>query len=547
MPEEINGLRVPVAGDGFGLVQAFEHLAEDITNPDGAFQNEQKASTADAIAGEEDSGLTPQEATDGRARATVAADLADDDSDVAAGVDARVLQFVTAPDWNDWPAFGILAHQFAANVFPRETAEAMIGSFNFGDASDFDVVYTADGVGVVSHDNTLATDTTDTRNIADISSTGLRFITVDAGTWFTTQWGNLKLLTLADALAALGRKRRMSIEAKVQGQAALLAADVMDADLGRSVLASTAFWSDVPALVSAGLPHVGYVMTTGSEKTPAQLAAAGVTWAHLPFTAAAFTESWVDDMHAEGIRVLGYTPNRHVDVAAVLATGADGIFSDDPLYAAGALGDFRYRRRTDSFANKTFGHGHIPGSALKRGVFGSSNSWGFDDVTNAGARTVLAGELCPLAKTDGTPYNAATDTITIDFTIDVDSQSDSGRWMGAYVGFATDRAMNDGGTTYVDNDGYRCLINQSGTPAVQKYTNGAADGAAATQATAAITPPVTGVQMRITISPTQVKMERRNGTTGTATLTDSTYRGPYFHWGASGTTGRIRDVTVAVA
>lgn len=461
-------------------------------------------------------------------------------------VDVRISKYIATPTWTNWPTFGILSHQFAANIFPRETNEGMTGSLNFADASDFDVVYTADGVGVVSHDNTLSTDTTDTRLIDEICSLGLRFIDVDAGNWFTAEWGDLKLLLLADALTALGHKRRMSIETKVQGQASLLASDIIAAALEDSVLASTAYWSDVDDLVNAGLNHVGFVMTTGTEKTPAELTAAGVNWVHILYTASAFNSSWVASMHAVGIKVIAYTVNRHVDIQTVQATNCDGIFSDDPLYAYGVLGDYRYRRNTDSFANKTFGHGQIAGGANVRGVYGATDSWGFADATNLGARTVLAGEFCPLPNDNGDVYDPLTDTITINFTLDIDSQSDSGRWMGIYVGFDNDKAMNDGSPAYSVNNGYRCLISQTGSLQVQKYTAGVVDGAASSQATAAITPPITNVQCRVTITPTQVKMERLNGTTGTATKTDSSYRGAYFHYGESGTTGRFRSVSTSV-
>jgi glycerophosphoryl diester phosphodiesterase len=423
-----------------------------------------------------------------------------------------------------------IAHKGGANLAPEETLEGYRAALGAGaTVIDADTGLLADGVLAVMHDNTLDRTTTGTGATTDQSAMSWQNLTIDAASWFGGGWGNLRPPLLSQLFTEFGNRVVISVEAKTPEAAAPLAAQIARFGVAESVMASTSFWASIPTLVASGA-HVLFTMTTGIEQTPAALAAAGVKSVGIDYTQASFTTALVTSLHAVGVKVFAYTVSRQSDVAAVLTKGVDGWYSDDPIYSKGAQTGYAYRLPKMPFTSQAFYHGHIAGSAAIRGVFTAPDGWGFADVTNLGGRTVLAGAISPIK---GLP---AADTFTIDYSLRIESMSDTGRFMGFFICAGDDKPYNDSGAATGIN-GYRVLINGLGALAISKYTDGVAVTNYANVTTVALTLPqnITG---KITVTPTTVSISRTDVGPYTNTATDSAYRGGYVWFEASGTTGR---------
>jgi len=461
-------------------------------------------------------------------RARLATEMADPTSEVGASLSGTFMRALRKVSDLTYPV--VLAHKGGANLAPEDTVEAFRSALAYGaQVLDLDVVALLDGTAVVIHDSTLDRTTNVSGNVSDQTAMSWSNLTVDSASWFGGSFGNLHPPLLTDVLKEFGGKVVLQIEAKTAGTAAALARDVVRYGVEDSVILSTAFWAAIPDLVASGA-HTRFVMSTGVEKTPTEVAVAGCSGIDVVHNAAAMTEALIGDFHTAGLTVFGYTPDRQADVAVWVAKGGDGWYSDDPVYSAGIQNGYSYRLSKMPFTSQTYYHGHIPGSANIRGVFTPPDGWGISDTVNLGARTNLAGGICPIK---GDPD---ADTFTIDFTIKIESMVDTGRWAGFYVGFDSDDQFNDGATD-VGRNGYRCLINGGGSVEIAKYTDGVSVGNVATASSTALSLPAT-ITGKVTVSPTQVILQRTD-VAATATANDATYRGGYVHFGMSGVTARF--------
>lgn len=427
----------------------------------------------------------------------------------------------------------VIAHKGGADLAPEDTMVAFKTAVGYGQkVIDVDVNLLADGVLGVMHDGTIDRTTSGTGAVSNQSSISFRNLVVDAPSWFGGSFGNTNPPLLSEVMTEFGNKVVLSVEAKSQGAAtAALAAAVTRFGLKDSVILSTFFWADIPTLVATGA-HVRFIMSLGTEQTPAAIAAAGCAGVDIDHSAVALTSTLVGQMHAAGLTVYGWTPRLQFDIATLMAKGADGWYSENPLYSAGAYNNYAYRLSKLPLASQTYYHGHIG----EKGIFTAPDGWGIADLSNLGAKIALAGGICPIKG------NPAVDTYTIDFTLVIESAADANRWMGFYVGFNSDASFNDNGTNRTGRNGYRCLINGGGYLQISKYTDHINVGTIATQATAALSYPAT-VTGKIIVSPTQVQIQRTD-VAGTATAVDASYRGGYAYLGANGVTGRFTRVEV---
>jgi glycerophosphoryl diester phosphodiesterase len=453
-------------------------------------------------------------------------------ADVAAG-DAALRKVRVS----DLPSPFVLNHKGGANVAPEDTMDAYRASVAYGQRTiDVDAVILADGAVGVMHDSTIDRTTTGTGAVADQTSLSWKNLVVDSPSWFGgNSFGNTKPPLLTEVFAEFGGKVVIAIEPKTQGACAVAVADLVNRfGLKDSVILFTAFWADIPTLVATGA-HVRFIMTTGTEKTPAEIAAAGVAGVDCDYTAAAMTSTLIGQMHAAGLTVYGYTMNRQSEVAAWMAKGGDGWISDDPYYSAGFYNNYAYRLSKMPLTSQTYYHGHITGSANVRGVYTAPDGWGVSDTLNLGARTILIGAISPIKG------NPAADTFTIDFTIKFESAVDTNRWTGLYVCFGSDQAFSDSASA-AGRNGYRCLISGAGNVQIAKYTDGVSVGNVASATSTALSYPAT-VTGKIVVTPTQISLQRTD-VAATATATDSTYRGGYVWAGFSGVTSRFTRLEV---
>jgi glycerophosphoryl diester phosphodiesterase len=343
----------------------------------------------------------------------------------------------------------VIAHRGGANVFPENTMAAYEGAAALGcqaiEAGDLQL--TADGALVAMHDATVDRTTTGCGNVGDFTLAGVRTLTVDSSRWFGGHWPDQSVPTFAEILDRLGGKVVLLPESKSVGAATTLA--VIDAvcarGLQRSMIIQSFRLTEVGLVSAAGIAPL-YLMDSGIEATPSAIVEAGARFVGLHKDAVGFP-SVVAALKAVGLRVLAWTVDTQTDYDQVMAAGCDGIFSNEPLYAAR---DYAYRSRRASWPiDGTYGHGMLvyPGvgplvayPALRggRGPFiGVPGAWRWALEPTP----YLAGPVCPV------PDAAGSYRVTVQLVFDRPPASDFTRWGGVYFGVVTDECPDDVDTT----------------------------------------------------------------------------------------------------
>jgi glycerophosphoryl diester phosphodiesterase len=340
----------------------------------------------------------------------------------------------------------VIAHRGGANLFPENTLAAYEGAAALGcqaiEAGDLQL--TSDGVLVAMHDTTVDRTTNGSGNVTDFTTAGVRALTVDASAWFGGRWPDQSVPTFAEVLDRLGGHVVLVPESKSPGAATTKA--IIDAVCARGLQESViiqSFRLDEIALIAAAGISPMYVMGTGVQATPAAIVAAGATFVGLNKDASNLCEV-VAALKAAGLRVLAWTVDMQRDYDAVTAAGCDGIFTNEPLYAARNYD--AYRTTTVPWPmDGTYSDGMLvyPGvgplvafptmQGGRGGFIGVRGAWRWAlDVT-----PYLVGPVCPVADADGT-Y-----TITVRLVYDVPPASDPTRWGGIYFGATTDDCPDD--------------------------------------------------------------------------------------------------------
>jgi glycerophosphoryl diester phosphodiesterase len=355
----------------------------------------------------------------------------------------------------------VVAHRGGANLFPENTMAAYEGAAAMGcqaiEAGDLQL--TSDGALVAMHDTTVDRTTTGSGNVSAYTTPGIRILRVDASAWFGGRWADQPVPTFADILDRLGGHVVLVPETKSVGSATVVA--IIDAVCARGlqegVIIQTFQLSEVALIAAAGISAM-YLMGTGVQATPAAVATAGAPFVGLNKDAANLA-GVVADLHAVGLRVLAWTVDMQNDYDSVIAAGCDGIFTNEPLYAAR---DYAYRTTTAPWpVDGTYSHGMLvypgvgplvayPAMQGGRGRFiGAPGAWRWALSTTP----YLAGPVCPVEGADGT-Y-----TISLQLVYDVPPISDRTRWGGIFFGVTTDDCPDDVDTA----TGYLVALRWNGT------------------------------------------------------------------------------------
>lgn len=428
-------------------------------------------------------------------------------------------------------------HRGDGDVYPENTIEAFEQSvLNGAVVIETDAQLTADGIPVIMHDSTLDRTTTLTGNVSALTVPALqRSPVVDIGA--SGGWPNLTVPSVKDAMRKMAGRLFLVIEAKQTNSMPALIAAVQATGTPRSFGLSSFSLPTAATAAAAGIPAI-YYMITGAENTPAAIAAAGVNVVGIDFSNAGFTSGWVASMKAVGLKVLAYTVNRQVDEAACIAKGVDIVVSNTSMYTRGPRNNYAYLLANDVFASQTWHHGMLSPSGTP-GAF-SNGGYGWNDTTNAGARTTTMGYMSPMK---GLPN---CDTFTIDWTFKIQSQFDTARWFGFYINMADDNPITDSAVGITGRNGYRLLINGTGAGQISKYTDNLNVNTFATGTSSTLTFPST-ITGKVVVTPTQIQLIRTDvAMTVTGTGANATaYRGGYFQIAMSGTTGQFTRVTVS--
>jgi len=242
-----------------------------------------------------------------------------------------------------------IAHGGGQALAPKETLLAYQTSALAGaDVLEGDVHATKDGVLVLIHDDTIDATTNGTGAISDMTFAELQ--QWDAGYWFTTDGGNTypergKGLTVPslESLLDLFPDAHYVLEIKQSDPPIVMPFLNLLRDKGvleRVLVAS--FWDDVILDVRAKEPRALTSLATGESLAFAALSEEAEKSYHPPARfiqppSASAQPDLVERAHRLGMKVHPWTVNDPSEMQSLIATGVDGIITDDPATLSGLL------------------------------------------------------------------------------------------------------------------------------------------------------------------------------------------------------------------
>lgn len=226
----------------------------------------------------------------------------------------------------------ITAHRGCSARYPENTMSAFRAAAALGaDCIELDLQQTADGVPVVSHDESLCRTTGVHRRVASLCCRDLQRL--DAGSWYATSFAGEHIPTFEEVLRlAQRRKIRLNVEIKDCGCRASLCGKTLALIRRYHMETLCAVASQnygVLSRVKRCAPELPTIYITGNPVPASLLPCADEISA--PYSS--LTSAAVAQIHRRGKRVHVWTVDTPEEIRSAAALGADDVITDDPALA----------------------------------------------------------------------------------------------------------------------------------------------------------------------------------------------------------------------
>ena len=241
----------------------------------------------------------------------------------------------------------VTAHRGSALVAPENTMAALLQAIqDRADYAEIDVQQTADGVVVLFHD-------TDLRRIAGVDKRTWEVSydemkRLDIGSWFSDEFFDQRVVTLAEAMEAVRGKLKLNIELKIHGRGQMLESEVVrlirQARFESECIVTSLDHDTVREVArQAGSPRTGLIITAKiGDPTQSDVDVLSVN-------SRLVTREFVARAHRAGMEVHVWTVNDPEQMLAMIHMGVDNILTNSPAVLVELLGE----RRKMSNAEKT--------------------------------------------------------------------------------------------------------------------------------------------------------------------------------------------------
>jgi glycerophosphoryl diester phosphodiesterase len=426
-----------------------------------------------------------------------------------------------------------IAHRGAAAMFPEETFAAYDGSLRDGEVLlECDVQSLKDGTVILMHDSSVDRTTNGTGSLANLTIEQLRNFNVDGDSWHGSNFGNQVVPLFSDWVDRYKTKAVLVPEAKDAVSMPAMLRILDDARVSKPHVLLQCFNLEALKLaVAAGYPSC--LLETG-DGNPSVIYGSGVAWVGVSATATSSQRSsWI----ASGTPVLVYTVNRRHERDANLALGAQGFFSDDPVYLSAELP----LATEDNFSLRTWAPGMFGSVAdldiASRGRFFDNDYWGYESISY-GYLGCLQGYLCPVkGKAESGSYE-----VGVNVKFEAALNNDTTRWASIFVA-VDDRPFVDASES---TSGFHFLFRKNGRIEIYKKIAGHA-AVQLTGASGSVILDGDEVSFRIILSEASVAVVRlaKNGEEQyRAFVADSSPKGGYLQLGRSGLACKFRKLVV---
>jgi glycerophosphoryl diester phosphodiesterase len=434
--------------------------------------------------------------------------------------------------FDDLPAVIYSAHRGGAGEAPENTLEALRAGSRWAEVLDLDTQVLGDGTPVLMHDTTVDRTTVGVGPVSGYNIAQWQQLRSDPAAWgFGPSCPMLPVPTVDQALDAFGGRRILTAEAKSSAGVPELAAAICDRGLQGSVLINTNDPATVSAICAAGCrAHLWRSAAQMAGDDFAGLVAAGADVLDLDIAAAdELLEAAV--AAAPRLGVWAHTITRRVQRDRALALGCRGIVTDYPGYVTG-----RAPVRSSDSLSAGLGYGYVPSSGAPRPLLLAGGVLHF--ASTGDNQVVLIGELSPVQQ--------PTFTVEARFSL---SSADSRPWFGVHLG------LDDAGavlkSSAIVHDGYTVQYTGGGNLAI--YRDDAAAGTSTKVASVAAGGTFradSAYTLRLTVSPSQLRLSVPELSTAVAVASDTSHRGPMSLFlgraaSTAGVTAKAWDITVA--
>lgn len=240
---------------------------------------------------------------------------------------------------NQLPRPTFFAHRGASAYAPENTLAAFELALRQGaDAIELDAKLTADGQVVVIHDQTVDRTTEGTGRVKDLTLAELRKL--DAGSHFDFAFRGELIPTLDEVFKAVGQLAFINVELTNYSSPTDSLPEKVATLVKRHKIARRVMFSSFNpfALIRARrlLPEVpiGLLAIAGRNGAWARSwIGRWLSYQSLHPEMGDASPDLVESVHRHGGRVYVYTVNKAEDMRRLLAMGADGFFTDDPILA----------------------------------------------------------------------------------------------------------------------------------------------------------------------------------------------------------------------
>lgn len=242
---------------------------------------------------------------------------------------ALIILWVSSLAANGTPFCGTLtiAHRGNSLIAPENTIAAISATAGQAHLVEFDVRQCATGELIVIHDGTVDRTTDGTGDVATMSLDQLK--SLDAGSWFSTEFVDERIPTLAEALLSLPQDVRPMIH-RYSGSASSYVTELETLGVQHEAIIQSFDWEFLAAVHSLDeeirLGVLGTGALTNEELDDVRVIGGDiVAWKSDDVDA-----TTIQLIHDAGFGLYVWTVNDPNDIETFIALDVDGIISDDP-------------------------------------------------------------------------------------------------------------------------------------------------------------------------------------------------------------------------
>lgn len=433
--------------------------------------------------------------------------------------------------FDDLPPVFYAAHRGGAGEAPENTLEALRAGARWAEVLDLDTQLLDDGTVVLMHDVTVDRTTTGTGPVTAYNTAQWEMLRSDPASWFAAGCPQLAVPSLEQALDALGGRRVLTVEAKNAAGVPEMAAAIRARNLTDSVLINTNDPAVIPAIRAEGCrAHLWRSAAQMAGDDFAAFVAAGTDVLDVDQTAP-------DGLIAAAVAarpplgVWAHTLVRRTQRDRVLKLGCRGIATDYPAYVSGLAPT----RSSDSLT-AGWGYGYVPSTVGARPKLLAGGVLHF--AATSDNQVLLLGELSPVPM--------PTFMVEVKFSF---SSATSRPWFGLHLGL--DDADASLKAASIVHDGYTCQFTGGGNLAIYRDDLATGTSTKLTSVAAGGMPTAdTAYTLRVTVTPSQIRLTVPELSAAVAVADDGTHRGPMWLYlgraaSTAGVTAKAWDITAA--